>query len=153
MKARSATPSFGPCADCGAELNDSPSMCEWPIDAATALTCMRSLCRECVHFVETARIALCTEHHTAYRASKETGRLDGLWWLSFADGSFLGACIVRAKGPASAAVRARELGIHPGGQVVAVGPMAPEMPILDGWTDRLLTRTETDELEHIMDGN
>jgi len=46
------------------------------------------------------------------------------WYLSFADGKFLGACIVRAHGVVSASQRAWELGINPGGQVL--GHIVPE---------------------------
>ena len=59
------------------------------------------------------------------------------WWLSFVDPQkpdgqrFLGVAIVEGYGVASAAIRARELGVNPGGDVKAVeltgdGIPAPE---------------------------
>lgn len=65
------------------------------------------------------------------------------WYLSFADdnrGGFLGACVVEGFDIVSATIRAHELGINPGGQVLGL-PMPHEHED-DYPHDRLLKREE-----------
>jgi hypothetical protein len=72
------------------------------------------------------------------------------WWLSFAtDDRFLGVAVV---GPAEtvevAAEMARELGIHPGGEVAGLpNPPAIDACIGPQWRGRLLSRPEARQLE------
>jgi hypothetical protein len=75
-------------------------------------------------------------------------------WLSFCDpakprgSQFLGACLVRARGTATAVRRAWELKINPGGEVRV--QIAPEHFVVhDGWADRLLTREQCAEFDRI----
>lgn len=66
-------------------------------------------------------------------------------YLSFADGSrpkgtqFLGACIIEAPNIILCAIRAYELGINPGGEILSVRceSVPPEK-----WRNRLLTRED-----------
>jgi hypothetical protein len=67
----------------------------------------------------------------------------GWYYISFSDGHFLGACIVRAQGPTTALARSHALGINPGGQaLMARVPDHVELP--SGVTDRLLSREDLD---------
>ena len=77
------------------------------------------------------------------------------WWLSFADDSrpagqrFLGACLVQAVDIVDACKQAHRHGINPGGQVLGHAVAARKV-IPDGWTERLLSRQECEELDRIM---
>ena len=79
-----------------------------------------------------------------------------VWWLSFADPDleddqqFLGACLVKAKGPAGAVRVSHELGINPGGQVEAVGGIVIAAAIEAEWTNRLLTKPQCEELNRLL---
>jgi len=78
-----------------------------------------------------------------------------LWWLSFVDPdkapplelqepggpSFLGVAIVQAPTYLEAIRRAHRLGINPGGEVAAYGPIGVE-EIAEVWCHRLLTADE-----------
>jgi hypothetical protein len=72
------------------------------------------------------------------------------WWLSFAtDDRFLGVAVV---GPSetveAAADLARELGIHPGGEVAGLPtPGTIDACIGPQWRNRLLTRPEARKLD------
>jgi hypothetical protein len=86
----------------------------------------------------------------------EIGQPEQWWWLSFADGrlpagsQFLGVAIVKAPGLSWATRRTHELGINPGGEVVALQfPDWASPP--DGFTDRLLTRAEAESMEAHFD--
>lgn len=68
------------------------------------------------------------------------------FWLSFAEGRFLGAAIVQAQGAMHAIEKAHRLGINPGGEV-ASWELPPDVTIPDEAQDRLLGR---DELEKIF---
>ena len=79
----------------------------------------------------------------------EDGEPEGWYWLSFSDTDrpkgqqFLGACVVRARGIATAVREAHVQGCNPGGQVKVVGPA--EFEVKPGWANRLLSRAECDE--------
>jgi hypothetical protein len=81
---------------------------------------------------------------------------EGWWWLSFCDTErpkgqqFLGACIVRGRGVAMATITAHLHGCNPGGEVMAIGPVPVDTKFPDGFTERLLTRTECEEFERLM---
>lgn len=78
-----------------------------------------------------------------------------LWWLSFVDpgrsapieqqvpggGGFLGVVIAEGDTLADAITRSHLLGVNPGGQVSAQGPI-PRQLIAAEWRDRLLTKDE-----------
>lgn len=72
-----------------------------------------------------------------------------LWYLSFAkdkeEGGFQGAVIVPAHGMVTALDRVNELGINPGGSVMAV-PVPPGVTIRPESTDRLLNREELESV-------
>jgi hypothetical protein len=71
----------------------------------------------------------------------------GWWWLSFADESppegrgFLGVAIVEGHGVASAAERAHELGINPGGAVQGTRLIGDGVPAPE-FRNRLLSRED-----------
>ena len=72
------------------------------------------------------------------------------WYLSFADeGGFLGACVLRAPGMATAIQRSHQLGINPGGQVAGfdLGPELPPAVAGIGITDRLLSKAELEAID------
>ena len=77
------------------------------------------------------------------RAAKQLG----WWWLSFSDPKlpegqrFVGVAIVQAYGVASAALRAEELGINPGGDVQSVELKGDGIPA-DEFRNRLLDVNE-----------
>ena len=78
----------------------------------------------------------------------EQGNPLAWYWLSFVDVSrpkgqqFLGACIVQARGIATAVREAHLRGCNPGGQVKVVGPSyAP----LQDWANRLLSKDQCAE--------
>jgi hypothetical protein len=58
--------------------------------------------------------------------AQEDAQPEGWWFLSFSDGAFLGACFVQARGMTRAIQRAKDLGIDPGGQVMALQVPPPE---------------------------
>lgn len=67
------------------------------------------------------------------------------WYLSYATQlAFLGAIITVARGFFSAVSKAKQLGISPGGEVLAY-PLAPDMLLNEKWLDRLLTKAEVEE--------
>ena len=70
----------------------------------------------------------------------ESERPERCWWLAFAgkEGA-RGVVIIRAPGAVTAAARAHELGINPGGQVESF-PFPEEPPA--GMSDRLLGEAE-----------
>lgn len=72
------------------------------------------------------------------RAEMETQKGElGWWWLSFVDpekpdgARFLGVAIVEGYGVASAAIRAHELGLNPGGEVKAVELKGEGVPAVE----------------------
>ena len=73
-------------------------------------------------------------------------------WLSFADGTlpegsqFLGVCIVRASGVFDGSMACHMMGINPGGEVVCWPLDGIDPAMLDGFTNRLLTKGEADRL-------
>lgn len=83
------------------------------------------------------------------------GPSDWLWWLSIVDpdrsapleqqvpggGGFLGVAICEGDTLADAITRSHLLGVNPGGQVSAQGPLPASM-IAAEWRDRLLTKDE-----------
>ena len=83
------------------------------------------------------------------------GPSGSLWWLSFVDtdrsappgqqvpgeGGFLGVAICEGDTLADAITRSHLLGVNPGGQVAAKGPI-PAWMIGPEWRDRLLTADE-----------
>jgi hypothetical protein len=83
------------------------------------------------------------------------GPSDSLWWLSFVDpdrsappgqqtpgeGGFLGVAICEGDTLADAITRSHLLGVNPGGQVAARGPL-PAWMIGPQWRDRLLSKDE-----------
>ena len=83
------------------------------------------------------------------------GPSDSLWWLSFTDpdrsappaeqvpggGGFLGVAICEGDTLADAITRSHLLGVNPGGQVAARGPL-PAWMIEPQWRDRLLTKEQ-----------
>lgn len=84
-----------------------------------------------------------------------SGPSDSLWWLSFVDpdqsappgrqvpggGGFLGVAVCEGDTLADAITRSHLLGVNPGGQVAARGPIPAQM-IAPEWRDRLLTKDE-----------
>lgn len=67
------------------------------------------------------------------------------WYLSFAGDTFLGACIVEAKGFIDAVTESHRLKISPGGQVR--GHPVPEDVVLEPrWCNRLLTKADLQEM-------
>jgi hypothetical protein len=83
---------------------------------------------------------------------KET---DPLWWLSFTDPdkapppeqrrpggpSFLGVAIIQGPTLEAAVTRSHMLGVNPGGQIKAAGPLPAEW-IAAEWRDRLLSHDD-----------
>ena len=68
------------------------------------------------------------------------------WWLSFRDPDknlHLGCCNVEAEDQISAARKAYELGINPGGEVLIIPLEAPELEL-----DRLYSRQELLDLQY-----
>lgn len=82
------------------------------------------------------------EQRLADLLAEEATQPETWWFLSFAsDEAFLGGCVIKARGIATAIRRAHALGINPGGQVMAVqGPACDQPPGLP--IDRLLSREE-----------
>jgi hypothetical protein len=84
---------------------------------------------------------------------------DPLWWLSFCDPdkappedeqrpggpSFLGVVITQAPNFAAAITRSHVLGVNPGGEIGARGPI-PARFIAAEWRDRLLTFAEVEAI-------
>ncbi len=69
-----------------------------------------------------------------------------LWWYcSFADETFRGVCIIEARGVVGCAIRAHELAISPGGQMVAIPIDREDLPP-DQWRNRLLTAEQVKAL-------
>jgi hypothetical protein len=67
------------------------------------------------------------------------------WYLSFVkDEKFAGACVVQARGVASALQRSHALGINPGGEVMSFPVGAEKGPLP---ADRLLSRAEMEAFE------
>lgn len=93
------------------------------------------------------------------------GPSDSLWWLSFVDpdrsappgeqvpggGGFLGVVICEGDTLADAITRSHLLGVNPGGQVAAKGPL-PTWMIAPQWRDRLLTKDEALAIPNPTDG-
>ncbi len=82
------------------------------------------------------------------------------YWLSFADGSlptgqqFLGVAIVRAPGFGPAVIKARVLGINPGGWVQGFelpGGALPE-DVLSQYANRLLTKADCEDFDRAIGG-
>lgn len=76
---------------------------------------------------------------------------DHLWWLSFCDTDrppgtqFLGVAVVQAPTFAAAITRSHRIGVNPGGQVQAVGPLrASDVP--PEWRDRLLSAADVEAM-------
>ncbi len=67
------------------------------------------------------------------------------WYCSFADEVFHGACIIEARGVVGCAIRAHELAISPGGQLVAIPIHREDLPP-DQWRNRLLTAEQVKAL-------
>jgi len=60
-------------------------------------------------------------------ATQKNDPEQGQWWyLSFGDGGFHGACVVRGRDLIDAVINSRTLGCHPEGQVKVVGGPIPE---------------------------
>ena len=76
---------------------------------------------------------------------------DPLWWLSFADPDrpegtqFLGAAIIQAPTFPAAITRSHRIGVNPGGEVMAAGPIPPDAYGPE-FRDRLLSAQEIDDL-------
>lgn len=70
---------------------------------------------------------------------------DPLWWLSFCGASFLGAVITQAPTLAAAITRSHVLGVNPGGEIQALGPL-PVTEIAAQWRDRLLSAAEIEAI-------
>lgn len=69
----------------------------------------------------------------------------GLWYLSFANETgFLGGCFVEAKGASTATHRAHQLGINPGGEVLARESDPEKVPV--DVRNRLLTKDQLTEV-------
>jgi hypothetical protein len=64
-----------------------------------------------------------------------------LWYLSFADGAFRGAVIVRAFGITDAVEQAHQRGINPGGAVAAM-PVPAACTVPEGAQNRLLSEDD-----------
>lgn len=62
------------------------------------------------------------------------------WYISFADGPFLGGVHVEAETFVDAVFKTKELGINPGGE--ALGMALPGMVPADQYVNRLLTKEE-----------
>ena len=70
-----------------------------------------------------------------------------LWYMSFAsDAGFLGAVMVMANNAVHAAERAWELGINPGGEVMAL-PVPDGVEVPPEFRDRLLSREDIGRLD------
>ena len=80
----------------------------------------------------------------------EQSNPEGWWWLSFASASdkFLGACLVRARGPATAAREAHLHNCNPGGEVCSIRASSDFVPH-DGWANRLLSRPECEMFDRV----
>jgi hypothetical protein len=83
---------------------------------------------------------------------KPSKALSGLWWLSFAGDSFLGAAIIPAADFISAVTAAHLLGINPGGEVLGHPWIGEEgKPLIpDNYIGRLLNTRELDKLMEIV---
>jgi len=84
------------------------------------------------------------QEHLATIVAEEAHQPEALWYLSFAaEEGFRGVVIVRARGMTFALMRAKELGINPGGQVLSFAvPLENEALIPADMYDRLLGREE-----------
>jgi hypothetical protein len=87
-------------------------------------------------------------------AREQSSKALGWWWLSFVDAGkpdgqrFLGVAIVEGHGVASAATRAHELGVNPGGEVRGLELTGDGIPPLD-MRNRLLAKAELEEADLI----
>ncbi len=77
-----------------------------------------------------------------------------LYWLSFCDpekpqgSQFLGVCIVSAEDPALALLYTHQMGINPGGEVVAVpSPDNVDLHPFAKFMNRLLSRDQIDAMD------
>jgi hypothetical protein len=92
--------------------------------------------------------------HTQHALDAETSQPERWWWLSFCDPErprgqqFLGACVVRARGVATACRASWTLGCNPGGEMMAL-PAPEHFIVQPGWEGRLLTRAECDEFNRL----
>ena len=77
--------------------------------------------------------------------AEELAQPERWFYLSFADGEFRGAVVVKAKGVVHALRRVNELGQNPGGEVLCVGLPKDEIPE-PRFCDRLLTKPEITEM-------
>ena len=108
-------------------------------------------------FIDADCNAECAHEHNRIILAAEAAEPLAWWWLSFCDpdrpkGEFLGACLVKANGPLSGTLAAHALGINPGGEVLALGPVPLEAPMREGWAERLLTRAECEEFDRVHEG-
>jgi hypothetical protein len=77
------------------------------------------------------------------------------WWLSFADGDrpegqqFLGVALVQGRGLGLASSEAWAHGCNPGGEVMGM-PFPDWAKPPEGYTNRLLTRAEAEEVERLV---
>ena len=69
---------------------------------------------------------------------------DPIWWLSFAEGKFLGVFITRAKDFDTALRKTFNLGVNPGGQVMAYQCDNTDKIPPDAM-DRLLSKEDLDD--------
>lgn len=70
------------------------------------------------------------------------------WYLSFADGKFLGGVILEAHGFTSAIQKSHDLGINPGGGVEGFEIIEGKIDLVpEDMRNRLLSRPEVDALE------
>ena len=81
-----------------------------------------------------------------------------VWYMSFADADlpegsqWLGACLVKARGLATATVEAHQRGCNPGGEIMAA-PMQADFEIPDKWMNRLLSRDDLSAMDREVWGN
>ena len=96
----------------------------------------------------------CRARNIVRALSEEVGQPERWFWLSFCDADrptgtqFLGACIVRGRGIATAIREAHRQGCNPGGEVKVV-EIPPERYPKPPWVNRLLTKDEamSDDLD------
>lgn len=81
--------------------------------------------------------------NVALRALSEENEPERWWYLSFAsDAGFIGGMVVRANGVITARLRVAELGLNPGGEMLAM-PVVDGVPLPDAhFHNRLLTKAE-----------
>lgn len=86
------------------------------------------------------------QHALVQRLKDESRKPENWYWMSFADESrFLGAIIIRARGPITANQLAWARNINPGGEALMLR-LDSNLDVPDEWTNRLLNAEEANAI-------